>query len=411
MYGLTVVCYQPYLTMTSSLDPTGLAVFDYIPLPNNPNCAPGYVCPTRGQCDWETAKYNLGRLYSIEIDINNQVTNTAALTEVVAHEIGHTFGLKDCVGCTIHSSVMDTLNAASSINSTVALPGPSLCDVGAALQASPDYTCAALEAGNGQCYPEVGSEPYCGDEDPDWNYDSCEWQCELPPCPVLVDTTGKGFILTNAVDGVSFDMKGNGHPLHMGWTAKGSADGFLALPGPDGLVHNGKQLFGNFTAQPPSANPNGFAALALYDLPENGGNSDGVIDEKDAIWPALRVWIDANHDGICQPEEMHTLSSLGINSISLHYTESRRVDQFGNQFRYKTPMNPDDPDEADIGRLAYDVFFVTGPVQSTATHPTTPDLFSMLNGRASILAIATGRGKVHSCPKADRGAGAGGGQK
>ncbi|HXY01652.1 MAG TPA: hypothetical protein VEI54_12085 [Candidatus Limnocylindrales bacterium] len=152
----------------------------------------------------------------------------------------------------------------------------------------------------------------------------------------------------------------------MGWTAKGVGDAFLALPGPDGLVHNGEELFGDWTPQPPSVNPNGFAALAVWDDPKNGGNGDGIIDEKDAIWPDLRLWIDANHDGVCQIEEMHTLPSMGINSISLHYGESRKTDEYGNQFRFRARINPDDRDEARVGRIAYDVFFVTEPAQSTS---------------------------------------------
>jgi len=117
-------------------------------------------------------------------------------------------------------------------------------------------------------------------------------------------------------------------------------------------------LFGSSTFQAPSTSPNGFAALALYDSVANGGNEDGIIDSRDAIWPSLRLWIDANHDGICQLEEMHTLPSLGINSISLRYSLSERVDQFGNQFRYRAAINPDDPGESRVGRLAYDVFFL-----------------------------------------------------
>jgi len=144
----------------------------------------------------------------------------------------------------------------------------------------------------------------------------------------------------------------------MGWTATNASNAFLALPGADGLVHNGKQLFGNFTPQPSSATPNGFAALAVYDLPANGGNGDGIIDSRDAIFSSLRLWIDANHDGISQPEELHTLPSLGVNSISLNYQLDSRTDQFGNVFRYRAKVNPGEPANG-LGRTAYDISFVT----------------------------------------------------
>jgi hypothetical protein len=168
--------------------------------------------------------------------------------------------------------------------------------------------------------------------------------------------------LTNAANGVTFDISGTGHAIQIGWTATGVDNAFLALPGADGLIHNGNQLFGNFTLQPPSSTPNGFAALAIYDLAANGGNGDGMIDSRDAIFSSLRLWIDDNHDGICQPEEMYTLPSLGVNSISLNYKEDRRTDQFGNVFRYRAQINSGDP--AGTGRMAYDVFFVTQPTTS-----------------------------------------------
>ena len=67
--------------------------------------------------------------------------------------------------------------------------------------------------------------------------------------------------------------------------------------------------------------------------------------------------VDANHDGISQPEELHSLQELAIESISLHYRESRRVDQYGNQFRYTASADVDN-----VGRQddrSYDVFLVT----------------------------------------------------
>lgn len=188
------------------------------------------------------------------------------------------------------------------------------------------------------------------------------------PCasPIIIDTSGNGFHLTSAANGVLFDIAGTGTPIHLAWTQSGSGNAFLALPGPDGLVHNGKELFGNFTPQPASLHPNGFLALAEYDKPENGGNGDGIIDEKDMVFSRLRLWIDDNHDGICQPSELHPLSEMNIYALSLGYFISSRTDDFGNQFRYKARVNPDERrDQRDEtptgepGRWAYDVFFVT----------------------------------------------------
>ena len=110
--------------------------------------------------------------------------------------------------------------------------------------------------------------------------------------------------------------------------------------------------------------PNGFLALAEWDKTENGGNGDGIIDERDRVFSRLRLWIDSNHDGICQPEELHPLGELGVYSLNLNYRDSRKVDEFGNQFRYRAQINPgtkrDLRDKAsEVGRWAYDVFFVT----------------------------------------------------
>lgn len=185
--------------------------------------------------------------------------------------------------------------------------------------------------------------------------------------PIIISTADKGFRLTDAQHGVKFDISGTGNPIDMAWTAADSGDAFLALPEKDGLVHNGKDLFGSFTPQPKVDQPNGFNALAVYDKPEHGGNGDGVIDSSDAIFSSLRLWIDANHDGISQPEEVHTLASLGVHSISLKYELSTRVDRFGNVFRYKARINPDEPEDPNVGRVLYDVFFQTlDPVSKCA---------------------------------------------
>lgn len=212
---------------------------------------------------------------------------------------------------------------------------------------------------SGVCTLTEKVPPGGGDPEPPCDLRGGGDQQSGPCSPIIVDLSGNGFVLTNAANGVKFDMSGSGVPVQMGWTAAGVDNGFLALPAADGLIHNGTQLFGNFTPQPTSNNPNGFAALAVYDLPANGGNGDGIIDSRDAIYSALRIWVDANHDGVSQPAELLTLSSAGVVSIGLNYSFSKRVDQWGNVFRYKSAVDPNAPDPKDVGRTAYDVFFVT----------------------------------------------------
>ena len=204
--------------------------------------------------------------------------------------------------------------------------------------------------------------PYCCDpvEQFDCINGGGEWSDSTCSCysPIVIDVAGNGFNLTNAADGVMFDLNATGTAEQMSWTATDSDDALLVLDrNGNSVIDNGRELFGSSTPQPYLASgetKNGFRALAVFDQAENGGNGDGLIDPSDSIFSSLKLWRDRNHNGTSEAGELLSLVNSDIRVIELRYREARRRDDNGNWFRYRAKVN--DTQGGEIGRWAWDVF-------------------------------------------------------
>ena len=294
-----------------------------------------------------------------------------AILKAFLHEIGHTMGLGDvpvpnptapAERCGDQTSGQTIMNRMCGVNDSGGNMPSSItpCDQGTVFQNGQYYRepCPSTDCNDGSgapadtcSYPGAGGCPS--------GYHSAVGCCQPDTAsPIVIDTDGSGFHLTDANDGVWFDFYGKGQSIKIAWTAAGSTNAWLVLDrNVNGTIDNASELFGNFTPQPYSSDKNGFLALAEFDKSGAGGNEDGKIDSQDVIFSSLRLWTDGNHNGISEPSELHTFTELGLATLSLDHREAKRTDSYGNQFRYRAKIK--DINGAQFGRWAWDVFLVT----------------------------------------------------
>ena len=138
--------------------------------------------------------------------------------------------------------------------------------------------------------------------------------------PLTLDLDGDGIETVGADGSVLFDHDGDGVKSGTGWISPD--DGLVVWDrNGNGNIDSGRELFGADTLlSDGSVASSGFQALA--DLDSNG---DGVFSADDAEFGAIRIWKDANQDGVSQSSELLTLTETGVASINLTPTDTANV--------------------------------------------------------------------------------------
>ena len=157
----------------------------------------------------------------------------------------------------------------------------------------------------------------------------------IPPRrdPLTLDLDGDGLetVPVSATNPILFDHNGDGIKTGTGWV-KGD-DGFLVLDRDgNGTIDSGRELFGDSTplfdteGHEIGKAADGFDALAQEDT-----NHDGTVNAQDDRWNDLRIWQDANQNGISEAGELRTMDAAGIASINVGKTEHSRLLPGGNE--------------------------------------------------------------------------------
>jgi VCBS repeat-containing protein len=147
---------------------------------------------------------------------------------------------------------------------------------------------------------------------------------QIASTPLVLDLNGDGVQTTSITEGTQFDLLATGTKQNLGWVSQ--QDGLLAIDlNGDGQINSGAELFGDRTVLADGSRAvDGWAALRGMD-----SNHDGKVDTQDAQFNQLRVWVDADSDGVTDAGELRSLADQGIASIDLA-ADGRSVQQNGN---------------------------------------------------------------------------------
>jgi Ca2+-binding RTX toxin-like protein len=183
----------------------------------------------------------------------------------------------------------------------------------------------------------------------------------MPRDPLVIDLDGNGARAVPLAQGSYFDFDGDAIRTRSGWVAQGDALLVRDRNG-NGRIDTQTELYGDQTLTPNgNLARSGFAALAAED-----GNRDGRIDTQDAAWNDIRLWRDANRDGISQANELSRPEDHGI--VAFGTSGTNKSDWFGGDtWKVRTgSYTRADGSTGEIGEMQFEVSAVdTRPAQAT----------------------------------------------
>jgi hypothetical protein len=163
---------------------------------------------------------------------------------------------------------------------------------------------------------------------------------------IIVDLDGDGLeARQRSKTNARFDMDADGAPDDTGWVSGG--DGLLVIDRDgDGAITHASEI--SFLAEKENAKT-AWDGLGVLDA-----NKDGKINATDARFGDLKVWQDANHNGISDVGELKSLAEVGIKEIALATTAVGEAAKLGKNLPLTTAVyTRDNGQTATIGNVAF----------------------------------------------------------
>ena len=131
--------------------------------------------------------------------------------------------------------------------------------------------------------------------------DAQNWIAPRDPLVLYLDSDGIEAVGINPASPVMFDHDAYGVRTGTGWIK--ADDGILVLDlNGNGIIDGGRELFGDNALLPTGQlATNGYLAVAQHD-----SNGNGRIESQHTVYRQLRVWQDANRDGLSLAGELRT---------------------------------------------------------------------------------------------------------